>query len=56
MDLNNLELTLLILFGVSEALSSIPQIKQNSVFQVFSDILKAIKPVAQNLLEKVKKK
>lgn len=54
MDLNDFELTLLVLFSASETLSLVPFIKQNSVFQVFYDIIKAAKPIAQDLIEKIK--
>ena len=35
-------LTVTVLFGVSEALASIPAVKANSVFQLISNLLKSI--------------
>ena len=40
----NLSLVLAILLGISEALSLVPQIKANGIFQLILDLLKKLSP------------
>lgn len=59
MGITNLEITLLILLSISELLALIPQIKQNSLFEVSRDILQKAKeylPKAKELYSKIKDK
>jgi hypothetical protein len=41
-ELNTFELVLLVLFGISEALSLIPSVQSNGIFQLIFNILKKL--------------